>query len=96
MLLARSLPSIPCLACRYPRGRTIAPCLRSGGLAGLLIPLGVPRIAFDVLAPLGKLVFPLSQFNELDPQKGGRACSPAADLPAWWNKRSSLGVNIRR
>ena len=67
-----------------------------GGLAGLLIPLGVPRAIFDAIAPLGKVVFPLSQYNELDPEKGGRACSPAADLPAWWNERTALGVNIRR
>ena len=56
----------------------------------------VPRQVFDATAPFAKAIFALSQFNELDPDKGGRACSPASDLPAWWNERTTLGVNIRR
>ena len=56
-----------------------------GGLAGLLLPLGVPRLVFDALSPFSSLVFGLSQYNEIDPEKGGRACSPASDLPTWWN-----------
>ena len=67
-----------------------------GGLAGLLLPLGVPRAVFDALSPFSKLIFGLSQYNEIDPEKGGRACSPPSDLPAWWNERTTLGVNIRR
>ena len=67
-----------------------------GGLAGLLIALGVPRLVFDAISPVSKLIIPLSQFNELDPDTGGRACSPASDLPDWWNDRTKLGVNINR
>ena len=66
-----------------------------GGLAGLLIGIGVPRLVFDVVAPFGKYVFALSQFNEAT-ETGGRACSPASDLPSWWNRRTELGVNVRR
>ena len=66
-----------------------------GGLAGLLIGIGVPRLVFDVVAPFGKYVFALSQFNEAT-ETGGRACSPASDLPDWWNRRTELGVNVRR
>ena len=67
-----------------------------GGLAGLLIVLGVPRFVFAATAPFAKVVLQLSQFNEVDPQTGGRAVSPASDLPRWWNDRRSLGVNVRR
>ena len=67
-----------------------------GGLAGLLIPLGVPRVVFALSAPFAKYLFQLSQFNDVDPEKGGRAVSPAADLPAWWNARTTAGVNVNR
>lgn len=66
-----------------------------GGLAGLLLPLGVPRIFFDVFGPFAKPLFALSQYNEYS-ETGGRACSPEADLPAWWRGRKELGVNVRR
>ena len=64
-------------------------------MAGLLIGIGVPRLVFDLVAPFGKYVFALSQFNEAT-ETGGRACSPASDLPEWWNRRTELGVNVRR
>lgn len=67
-----------------------------GGLAGLLLPLGVPRAVFDLTSPFAKWIFAASQFNEADPEKGGRARSPSSDLPQWWNERTTLGVNIRR
>ena len=67
-----------------------------GGLAGLLIPLGVPRFVFALSAPFAKYLFQLSRFNDVDPEKGGRAVSPAADLPAWWNARTTAGVNVNR
>ena len=66
-----------------------------GGLAGLLLPLGVPRLVFDLAAPFAKSIFSLSQYAEYS-ETGGRACSPESDLPRWWNERKSLGVNIRR
>lgn len=67
-----------------------------GGLAGLLIPLGVPRFVFALSAPFAKYLFQLSRFNEVDYEKGGRAVSPAADLPAWWHARTTAGVNVNR
>ena len=66
-----------------------------GGLAGLLLPLGVPRAAFDFTSPFTKLFIGLSRFNEAS-ETGGRACSPDSDLPTWWKQRTELGVNIRR
>jgi len=66
-----------------------------GGLAGLLLPLGVPRLFFDLTAPFAKAFIGLSQYNEAS-DTGGRACSPASDLPRWWNERANLGKNIRR
>lgn len=61
-----------------------------GGLAGLLLPLGVPKLVFDTLSATGlsRLLPFLSQFNEYSDQ-GGRARSPPDDLPRWWNERTT-------
>ena len=66
-----------------------------GGLAGLLIPLGLPRPFFDAISSFGiaKSAFWLSQFNEAS-ETGGRARSPDSALPAWWRDRQSLGMNL--
>ena len=66
-----------------------------GGLAGMLVPMGVPRAFFDAFSPFAKIVFGLSQFNEAS-ETGGRARSPESDLPRWWQERTALGINVRR
>ena len=66
-----------------------------GGIGGLLVPLGVPGVFFDVGTPFIKAAFMLSQFAEAS-ENGGRAKSPWTSLPARWKARKDLGLNVSR
>ncbi|CAJ1946252.1 unnamed protein product [Cylindrotheca closterium] len=65
-----------------------------GALVGLLIPMGVPKAAIDLLAPLLSLQVWLSQFN--DGVEKPRTLTPYSQLPPWWKQRKKYGLNIKQ
>lgn len=65
-----------------------------GALVGLLIPMGVPRVAIDVLKPFLEAQVWLSQFS--DGIKQPRSRSPYSELPQWWKDRKTKGWNIQQ
>jgi hypothetical protein len=71
-----------------------------GGLKGLLISMGLPRLFVQVLEPVRKAKSWMSQFGssssgqEQPRQKAPRSKSPYSSLPQWWHDREKADLNI--
>lgn len=64
-----------------------------GAVTGLLVSMGVPRIALDLFTPVIKIQSWLSQFG-LGDDSVPRTRSATKDLPQWWKDRTKLGLNL--
>jgi hypothetical protein len=69
-----------------------------GGLKGLLISMGLPRLFVQALEPMRKAKSWMSQFggqqDQQQPQKAPRSKSPYSALPQWWHEREGANLNI--
>lgn len=65
-----------------------------GGIVGLFIPMGVPKVAIDALKPFLDFQVWFSQFGDGIEQP--RTRSPYSELPQWWKDRKTLGWNIQQ
>jgi hypothetical protein len=66
-----------------------------GGLDGLLVSLGLPRMYLDSISPMRKMKSWFSQFQG-DSGEDARATSPYSRLPQWWHERKTYDLNIQK
>mmetsp|Transcript_28448 Transcript_28448/g.60064 ORF Transcript_28448/g.60064 Transcript_28448/m.60064 type:complete len:291 (+) Transcript_28448:99-971(+) len=65
-----------------------------GGLLGLLVGFGIPRVALDLFSPVIKIQTWLSQFDGFGDESAPRTRSKSSELPQWWKDRAKSGMNL--
>ena len=65
-----------------------------GAVVGILIGMGLPRLAVDILTPVTKLQSWFSQFVSIG-EGLPRTRTPHGELPQWWQDRQKLDFNLR-
>lgn len=64
-----------------------------GAVVGLMIGMGLPRVAIDLFSPVIQVQTWLSQFG-LGDESVPRTRSANGDLPQWWKDRTKSGMNL--